>query len=365
MDVTYDDLEARAKEFCDKIGAKFLYMNGSGFSFKTKAGETQNLYWFELDKVMYDMGMLSETMRRGKEARKNDYEYNKFELSHKIEGPTWSTFLSNLDEAGFAFNDIYYERPHKYIDAFRGDTGYQVKVKSYKYPKYEVYEVDDITEVPMMTESCEDEETQVMTEASNRYTHRIVLGPEGTRYRLTHQDKLRYKSAEDAEKALAELEARIGDRLAAKGLTLEIKEIEQKPRRTGTNDPDYENPFEVGDILFGDVGYSMSIPEWWQVVKVTSKTVTCRRLATDIVEHDGYGQSGTEVPIRGVFNKRGGTVNGVPSDAPVTMRVKKWSGQVASWREEGKGQYYASSGSRYGHIFSLWDGKPKPFDYYD
>lgn len=359
MDISYDNLEARALKFCNAIDATLTYINGEKFTIKLKSGETDSIYWWELDKIMHDLGIRESKMTELKRRRTE---------SAKIRGRGWEKFLDNLADAGYNFNDHYYDNPHKFIDAFDETGAYEIEVTEYRDCGYKDYEVIGIHRIPdeeILPESKQFEEQFVSLMEANRYTHRIVLGPEGTRYRLTHADKLRYKSIEEAEKALAELEARIGSRLASKGLTLEIKEIEQKPRRTGTNDPDYENPFEVGDILFGDVGYSMQIPEWWQVVKVTAKSVTCRRLATDIVEHDDYGQSGTEVPIRGVFDKRGGTVNGVPSDAPVTMRVKKWSGQVSSWRGSGKDQYYASSGSRYGHIFSLWDGKPKPFDYYD
>ena len=369
MDVTYDDMKQKAQMFCDKIDAKLLYMNGSEFSFKMKSGETKSLYWFELDKLMYDMGLFNESMRRAKEARRHDYDYQDMVKGHKIEGHTWSILLNNLCDMGFAFNDIYYDRPHKFIDAFTDDGLYQIKVKTVEHLGYDTYIVDDIVKVD---DECFEESLEIESERlqeAQRFTHRIVLLPKGTHYHLNKRfaDQLRFYSAEEAEKKKAELDAgSFGAKLQKLGLSLGVEEIEKKPRHTGTEDPDYENPFEVGDILFGDVGYSMSIPEWWQVIKKTDKSVTCRRLATDIVEHDGYGQRGTEVPIRGVFDKRGGTVNGKPSDAPVTMRVKKWSSQVSGWHQEGKDQYYASlGGSRYGHIFSLWDGKPKEFDYYD
>ena len=373
MDISYNDLESKAQQFCDAIRAKLIYTSGDKFVFKMETGETQSLYWYELDRVMSDLGIMQE-MRRSREARRHDYDYKDLLKGHKIEGQTWSIFLNNLEEEGFTFNDVYYDMPHKFIDAFRGDDElYQIKVKTIDHLNFDTYEVEDITmvdpdEIDKMDVIEESQKRQIFREAQ-RFTHRIVLLPKGTHYHLNKRfaDQLRFYSAEEAEKKKAELDAgSFGAKLQKLGLSLGVEEIEKKPRHTGTEDPDYENPFEVGDILFGDVGYSMSIPEWWQVIKKTDKSVTCRRLATDIVEHDGYGQRGTEVPIRGVFDKRGGTVNGKPSDAPVTMRVKKWSGQVAGWHKEGKDQYYASlGGSRYGHIFSLWDGKPKGFDYYD
>lgn len=324
-------------------------------------------------------------MRHSKEARKHDYDFEHFDLKHKIEGPTWGIFLANLDDAGFYFNDIYYERPHKFIDAFFGDTGCQIKVKSIHNIGYDTYEVDDIVRSEIMEESCEDlddeddededetleesEDTEVLEEA-DRFTHRIVILPKDAKvqWNQTTQKRLRFKSYEEAENYMNQLLAggSLATKLKNRGLTLGVEEIPKPVRKTGTNDPDYENPFEVDDILFGDVGYSMQIPEWYQVVSKTPKSVTCRRLNARVEGHDGYGQRGEMRPIPGSFYHSEGMVNGKRADAPVTMRVKKWGGQVSSWRGPGKDQYYASlGGSRYGNIFSIWDGKSKPFDYYD
>lgn len=363
MDVSYDDMEARALKFCNAIDATLTYINGEKFTIKLKSGETDSIYWWELGKLMHDLGIKESKMTELKRRR---------EESAKIRGRGWEKFLDNLADAGYSFNDHYYDKPHQFIDAFDEDGVYEIEVTEYRDCGYKDYEVIGIHRIPdeeVMPESQKfGDQLESLMEAQ-RFTHRIVLLPKDTKYsfKKSFSDQLRFYSAEEAEKKKAELEAgSFGTKLKKLGLSLGIEEIEKKPRHTGTEDSDYENPFEIGDILFGDVGYSMSIPEWWQVIKKTDKSVTCRRLATDIVEHDGYGQRGTEVPIRGVFDKRGGTVNGKPSDAPVTMRVKKWTGQVAGWRGEGKDQYYASlGGSRYGHIFSLWDGKPKDFDYYD
>lgn len=194
-----------------------------------------------------------------------------------------------------------------------------------------------------------------MTEAT-RLTHRIVLKPEDSGYRLTHADKLRFHSKEDAESKLSQMNASMGSRLASKGLHLEIEEIPYtpKPRNTRTQDPDYENPFEVGDILEGDFGYSMILPVWVQVVSKTAKTVTVRRLEDKVVSYDGYGQAGTKLPIPNSFSKGWG-------DSYEEQRciVKKG---YRTGESDPKKRYFIDF---QGKMMNIWDGEARDFDTYD
>ena len=200
-----------------------------------------------------------------------------------------------------------------------------------------------------------------LTEAA-RYTHRIVLKSDDpdspTSYRLTHPENLRYRSQEEAQKAIdAYNGASLGQRLRSKGLHLEIEEIPQKKRWSATNDPDYENPFEVGDILEGDFGYSMVLPVWYEVVKVTAKQATLKELASIVVSHDGYGQAGVKRPNIGVYKK-----DWDGKEKEVKALVKKHKGSWYDKFDDPKKKYYVVISN---HIFDIWDGQDASFDTYD
>ena len=192
---------------------------------------------------------------------------------------------------------------------------------------------------------------------SNRLTHKIVLKPENSGYRLTYADKLRFHSLEDAQKKLDDLNAQMGSRLAGKGLHLEIEEIPQisKPRNTRTSDPDYENPFEVGDILEGDFGWSMILPAWVEVMSKTNKMVTVRQLKSKVISHDGYGQAGTKMPIPGQYEK---DWNGNYREK--RCLVKKGYNRTPD--PNPKKNYIIDYD---GKIFQIWDGEASDFDTYD
>ena len=55
--------------------------------------------------------------------------------------------------------------------------------------------------------------------------------------------------------------------------------------------------FKVDDILVGTWGYSMVIPEFFEVKKVNAKTATVRRLAKKMLKPNACGQQGYEVPV--------------------------------------------------------------------
>ena len=199
-----------------------------------------------------------------------------------------------------------------------------------------------------------------LTEAA-RYTHRIELEPDDpnaiVRVSLTHPETLRYRSQEEAQKGLDALNDRIGDRLKAKGLHLEIKEIPQKPRKVASQVEGYENPFEVGDILEGDFGYNMVLPVWYEVVKVTSKQVTLKELSSIVVSHDGYGQAGVKRPNIGVYKK-----DWEGKEKEIRALVKKHNGWWNNRHQNPKENYYVVISN---HIFDIWDGQDASFDTYD
>lgn len=194
-----------------------------------------------------------------------------------------------------------------------------------------------------------------------RYTHRIELAQDDPsvplRTRITNADQLRYRSQEEAEKALNDLNKRWSNGLSSRGLHLEIHEIPQKPRRVASQVEGYENPFEVGDILEGDFGYSMILPVWYEVVKVTSKQVTLKELSSIVVSHDGYGQAGVKKPNIGVYKK-----NWEGKEREIRALVKKHGGSYYDKYDNPKKKYYVTVDN---HILDLWDGENKSFDTYD
>ena len=102
-----------------------------------------------------------------------------------------------------------------------------------------------------------------------------------------------------------------------------------------------------GDILFGDFGYSMTLPAFYLVTKVTpsGKSARVRRLATTNVTNDG-GWTGTCVPDMGNFRE----------DGDQMYRIKK-----ARWDKRDPFEYVTIRD----HYFRVWDGEPAYFDHWD
>lgn len=94
---------------------------------------------------------------------------------------------------------------------------------------------------------------------------------------------------------------------------------------------------EKGTILYANLGWSMGIPAWYEVIKATAKTVTVRRLADRTVSDDGYGQNGYKMPVLGMWH---------PYDSEPMVRKVTESGSV-------KVGYSAYA--------SPWDGSEKAF----
>ena len=105
------------------------------------------------------------------------------------------------------------------------------------------------------------------------------------------------------------------------------------------------NEIKVGDILAGTWGYSMVIPVFYQVVKVTDKRIKLVELEKRMVSHDGYGQRGYEVPIQAVRDLDAEDVIARPS-------------------KDEKGEWVV--GNKSDHLYiKKWDGRPVWADYCD
>lgn len=92
---------------------------------------------------------------------------------------------------------------------------------------------------------------------------------------------------------------------------------------------DNPNTFEIGDILAGTAGYSMTLPRFYKIIKRTAKQFTCIRLEGKIVSGHKNGQW-EEVPSDQRYD-----------DKFYTCRINKWG----SIRIDG-------------HTVRVWDGTP-------
>lgn len=99
--------------------------------------------------------------------------------------------------------------------------------------------------------------------------------------------------------------------------------------------------FKVGDILFGNCGYSMDLPTWYRVEKVTKTQVVVKELSSKVVSSDLYGQFGSKMPSN------------------CTVPSKSYRCKVKSFYN---GQDYITIRD---NIFRLWDGSEKFFNYMD
>ncbi len=102
-----------------------------------------------------------------------------------------------------------------------------------------------------------------------------------------------------------------------------------------------EHNYKVGDILSSSWGYSMTIVNYYQVVKTTPKMITVREIAGKLVSGDGM--RGESVPVPNAF-------------------VPKKSYQPAEFhRLVVRGMISINESERAG----LWDGEPMYHDHWD
>jgi len=104
------------------------------------------------------------------------------------------------------------------------------------------------------------------------------------------------------------------------------------------------NEVKVGDILAGTLGYSMVIPCFYVVTKVTAKGIKMYEVEKNIT-----GQQGYETPAEPIRPRYGELV---PNEV-FAKPCKDWDGH---WK----------TGGRYDHRYvSKWDGQPVWADYMD
>ena len=99
---------------------------------------------------------------------------------------------------------------------------------------------------------------------------------------------------------------------------------------------------EVGTVLVTDRGWSMVLPTFYRVVARTESSIWTKEIRSITVASDEYGTSGTKV-------------------ADLTDDSWKVDRRTCK-RSSIKGRSYATVD---GHYASVWDGKPKMYDYMD
>lgn len=114
----------------------------------------------------------------------------------------------------------------------------------------------------------------------------------------------------------------------------------------------------VGDILVNVWGYSMTIVDYYRVVKISPKSVVIEPCASKTVEgSEGY-LSGQAVPA---------------AEVSITNVNDMIDGKVKQYRVyrreniDGRPDYYVGSLDGYStvHYFTLWDGRPRSFNHCD
>lgn len=66
--------------------------------------------------------------------------------------------------------------------------------------------------------------------------------------------------------------------------------VDAKAEDKYRQDPENPNIWQVGDILCGIYGWSMSLPHWFKIIKRSNKQFTCIRLKGKIVSGHKNGQ---------------------------------------------------------------------------
>lgn len=99
--------------------------------------------------------------------------------------------------------------------------------------------------------------------------------------------------------------------------------------------------YELGDIVYNSWGYEQTNIEFYQVVRITNKTIEVRELSQSTVEDSTYshGMADERVPQKDVFN----------SEKSYKLRV------YAKGRLSSPESFY---------YFNKWDGRPKYCSWY-
>jgi len=116
---------------------------------------------------------------------------------------------------------------------------------------------------------------------------------------------------------------------------LHIDDKADPKQKSKRDDP---TQWKVGDIVTAVFHYSMTLVEFYEIIKATGKSFTFKKLKHKIVS--GNGMQGTCEPIPGEYDER--------DSKPVTARINKWGSVKIR-------DYYCY----------WWDGKPEHFDHMD
>ena len=110
---------------------------------------------------------------------------------------------------------------------------------------------------------------------------------------------------------------------------------------------------EIGTILVETYGWSALGNKFYKVASVskTGKTITVERIGSNMVEHDGYGQNGTEVPDETKSY-------GIVTSGKHKLIDGKWVTDTKS--KNFKVNDDGTFGSAYTRM-RIWDGKPCAF----
>lgn len=196
-----------------------------------------------------------------------------------------------------------------------------------------------------------------LKESNRIYKFKVVLEqPKPERYRI--KKDIKFKTREEAEEMVNAWNASMNQKAKDYGCKFVVEEIEDKPRKTSSktsDDPDFSNPFKIGDILVGNVGYSMILPEFYEVIKTTPQYVTCVQLQTESVSGD-YWQ-GTCIPVEGQY-LRVRNHSGNTDRHTVKMQVKKYGKSGDPYKD-----YSAYLNRRY--LFKKWNGRAAEYDHLD
>lgn len=115
---------------------------------------------------------------------------------------------------------------------------------------------------------------------------------------------------------------------------------EQAARTAAEKSP---KDIEVGDIIYANFGYTMTLPVFGRVIKRTPCTYVIEELPSKEFGSDRYGQQGLALPVLDGSSR--------PAHANRRLRANRFtkSGNL-SWD---------------GHYATLWDGKARWYDYMD
>lgn len=100
---------------------------------------------------------------------------------------------------------------------------------------------------------------------------------------------------------------------------------------------------EINDILVTDIGYSMTLPIFYKVIKRTTQTLSLQRLGQKTIEGDGMIGYCVPTEIESTNNHL----------AQLTARIKSNSDHEYAWRA--KDRMY----------FKMWNGKPEYHNHMD